>query len=91
MHVMLIYTMYIYFIQTAQSMTFLLYQLARNPDKQERIFRELEPIIKPKGRLDSDVLQKIPYLKACFRESFRFEFCGFFFISSQYQIWHQLK
>lgn len=59
---------------TAMALTFLFYQLARNPDKQEKLFVEVCEQVPPSGPISEDVLNRLPYLKACLKESFRLVF-----------------
>ncbi|XP_060065161.1 probable cytochrome P450 49a1 [Ylistrum balloti] len=59
---------------TAMAITFLFYQLARNPDKQEKLFEEIRDHIPPSGPISEDALLHLPYLKACLKESFRLVF-----------------
>jgi len=57
--------------QTTMTMTFLLYHLAKNPDAQQQLFEELERHVQPKGMMSADVMENLPYLKSCLKESFR--------------------
>lgn len=59
---------------TANTMTFMLFNLAKNPEKQERLFQELKEHVPMKGEIQEDTINKMPYLKACLRESFRLVF-----------------
>ncbi|KAK3082777.1 hypothetical protein FSP39_005119 [Pinctada imbricata] len=54
---------------TASAMTFLMFHLAQNPDKQERLYEEVKQF--NDQEITSEILQQIPYLKACLKESFR--------------------
>ncbi|XP_048753533.1 probable cytochrome P450 49a1 [Ostrea edulis] len=59
---------------TASTMTTLLFNLAKNTDKQDRLFEELEKHVSTVGLLDETTLCSLPYLKACIKESFRLVF-----------------
>ncbi|XP_062588291.1 probable cytochrome P450 12a5, mitochondrial, partial [Saccostrea cucullata] len=59
---------------TAANMTTLLYNLANNPEKQDKLFEELETHVSKAGPIDETVLCQLNYLKACLKESFRLVF-----------------
>ncbi|XP_033729239.1 1,25-dihydroxyvitamin D(3) 24-hydroxylase, mitochondrial-like [Pecten maximus] len=59
---------------TASSMTFLLFYLAKYPDKQERLFKDLQEHVPKKGQIQEETINNLPYLKACLKESFRLVF-----------------
>ena len=51
---------------------FILYNLARNPDIQETLYKEIHfhaPLNKP---LSINAINKMKYLKACIKESYRY-------------------
>ncbi|XP_055380217.1 probable cytochrome P450 49a1 [Condylostylus longicornis] len=49
-----------------------IYQLSKNPDKQEKLFNELKNIFpNQKANIDQNALEKIPYLRACIKETLR--------------------
>ncbi|KAK7862097.1 hypothetical protein R5R35_012225 [Gryllus longicercus] len=49
-----------------------LYQLARNPDKQQRLAREVAAVLPDAAApLDANALAQLPYLKACIKETLR--------------------
>ena len=56
---------------TGSTATFLLYHLADNPDKQEKLYQEICNIIGPHGNITEASLVKMKYLKACQTESQR--------------------
>ncbi|XP_021352739.1 probable cytochrome P450 49a1 isoform X2 [Mizuhopecten yessoensis] len=59
---------------TANTMTFLLFHLAKNQDKQDRLFKDLVEHVPKMGEIQEDTINKMPYLKACLKESFRMVF-----------------
>ena len=57
--------------QTGYALSFCLYNLARNVDKQHRLIAELDRVV-PRGEpVTGAVLSRLSYLKACVKESFR--------------------
>lgn len=60
---------------TANVLNWTLLNMAKNPDKQEKLHQELTSVLKESGGMDGpldvDMLRRMPYLKACFRESHR--------------------
>jgi len=56
---------------TGNSATFLLYHLAKNPEKQEKLYQEICETIGKDGSLCAKSLSKMKYLKACQKESQR--------------------
>jgi cytochrome P450 family 49 subfamily A len=49
-----------------------LYQLAKNPEKQDKLYRELETVLPtPATPVDVKCLDKLTYLKACIKETLR--------------------
>mmetsp|Transcript_9134 Transcript_9134/g.24432 ORF Transcript_9134/g.24432 Transcript_9134/m.24432 type:complete len:503 (-) Transcript_9134:53-1561(-) len=62
---------------TSYVTAWLLLNLAQNPDKQQRLRDELSSVLQG-GDLVEDALGKLPYLKACIRESHRYTPPGVF-------------
>ena len=56
---------------TGSSGAFLLYHLASNPEKQEKLYQEICNTIGPHGKLTEAALGRMRYLKACQTESQR--------------------
>jgi len=56
---------------TGTTGTFLLYHLAENPDKQEKLYQEICDVIGPDGNMTEAALVKMKFLKACQTESQR--------------------
>lgn len=53
-------------------MSFILYHLAKNPLKQEKVFKEVSKFLPTSNsRISRDVLSELRYLKAVVKESFR--------------------
>lgn len=59
-----------YLFQTSNTMTFLLYNLASNPEKQEKLREEIRSVI-GKEELTLSHIQKMTYLRNCIKESLR--------------------
>lgn len=59
-------------LQSSNTTAFLLYFLAKNPDKQEILRQEILSTVGPKGSpISSNAFNDLPYLKACIKESLR--------------------
>ena len=57
---------------TSHTTSFLLYFLARNPDKQELLRKEVLEVVGPRGSpLTDSAINDLHYLKACIKESLR--------------------
>ena len=55
------------------SLTFILYWIAKFDDVQEKLQAELRQVLPRKDSpIDAEALKQMPYLKACLREAFRF-------------------
>ena len=52
-------------------MTTLFYNLAKNTDKQDRLFEDLERSVPKSGPIDDTAIGDLHYLKACIKESLR--------------------
>jgi len=59
-------------VQTAYTTASLLFHLAKNPDKQQKLFEEIQRYVPDKNQpITSDILNELKYLKACIKESMR--------------------
>ena len=56
---------------TATTLTFASYELALNPEVQERLYEEVMTAVDSKGDIDYDDLAKLPYLDAVISETLR--------------------
>ncbi|XP_077349959.1 1,25-dihydroxyvitamin D(3) 24-hydroxylase, mitochondrial-like [Lithobates pipiens] len=56
---------------TANSLLWLIYNLSRHGDVQEKVLDEIRAVLPPGQSPSADHLQKMPYLKACIKESMR--------------------
>nr|WCC58060.1 cytochrome P450 [Pharsalia antennata] len=57
---------------TSAGMTFMFYELAKNPKCQEKLREEINNILgKNNGQLSFEILKDMPYLEACINESLR--------------------
>ncbi|XP_059176944.1 probable cytochrome P450 12a5, mitochondrial [Physella acuta] len=59
---------------TAKNLQVLFYNLAKNPDKQEILRKEILDVLGDSGVVDAKALSKMPYLKHCLKESFRLNY-----------------
>jgi hypothetical protein len=60
--------------QTSYTTAIALYYLAKNPDKQQKLFEEILRHLPDKDQpVTSDILNELKYLKACFKESMRYQ------------------
>lgn len=48
-----------------------MYCLAKNPDVQDKLFREIEQNFPGDEPVSVEKLSRMPYLKACVKETFR--------------------
>ena len=56
---------------TATTLTFATYELALNPDVQQRLYEEVLTAVDSKGDIDYDTLSRLPYLDAVISETLR--------------------
>ncbi|KAI8771952.1 cytochrome P450 CYP12A2 [Biomphalaria glabrata] len=56
---------------TAKYMQVFFYNLAKNPEKQNKVRKEILDLLGPDGRLTAEKFLKMVYLKAALKESFR--------------------
>ncbi|XP_059175606.1 cytochrome P450 27C1-like [Physella acuta] len=59
---------------TARNLAILLYNLARNPEQQEKARTEIVELIGQDGPVTSAAMAKMQYVKACLKESMRLNF-----------------
>lgn len=66
--------MHVYFdiLQTANTLVFLLAKLAMNPEKQTKLYEEIQRVVGDSEVLTKEHIAKMSYLKACLRESHRY-------------------
>lgn len=51
--------------------SFIIYNLAKNPECQEIVHDEISRVLSPGEPVTPEALQMLPYLKACVKESTR--------------------
>ncbi|KAL9965314.1 hypothetical protein ACROYT_G029095 [Oculina patagonica] len=56
---------------TSTTLVWLLYNLARNPGVQEKVYEEVTSLVGPHGDFTPESFSKLSYLKACVKESMR--------------------
>ncbi|XP_059176945.1 probable cytochrome P450 12a5, mitochondrial [Physella acuta] len=59
---------------TAKNLQVFFYNLAKNPDKQEILRKEILEAVGESGVVDAKALSKMSYLKHCLKESFRLNY-----------------
>lgn len=59
------------FMQTAHTGTFMLYELSKHPEVQEKLRCEVVSVLGESGEADAESLQKMPYLIQVIRETQR--------------------
>ncbi|XP_046556251.1 probable cytochrome P450 12c1, mitochondrial isoform X2 [Haliotis rubra] len=59
---------------TARNLQMILYNLALNQDKQQKLYEQILSVLGPSGPLTGDAISKMPYMAACLKESFRLTF-----------------
>ncbi|CAH1794752.1 unnamed protein product [Owenia fusiformis] len=59
---------------TASALSFAIYNLSKHPEKQEKLYQEIKDVVGDGGDVTADQLDKMHYLKACIKESFRLNF-----------------
>jgi hypothetical protein len=61
------------FLYTSYASAVALYNLAKNPDKQQKLFEEIHRYLPDKEQpVTSNILNELKYLKACIKESMRY-------------------
>lgn len=58
-------------VQTSTTTLWWLYNLARFPEVQEKLYQDLESVLDNDEEVTPQHLTKLPYLKACLKESMR--------------------
>jgi cytochrome P450 len=62
----------LHLFQTSYSAAIALYHLAKNPNKQQKLFEEIQRYLPDKDQpVTSEILNELKYLKACIKESMR--------------------
>lgn len=56
---------------TSNTMQWILYELAKNPDKQATLFNEIKVVLPSHGKVSDADLQNMPFLKAVVKETLR--------------------
>ncbi|XP_014784451.1 cytochrome P450 10 isoform X1 [Octopus bimaculoides] len=53
------------------STSWILYCLANNPDAQEQLYKEIQSVVGDSETVTAEMLQELPFMKACFKEAVR--------------------
>ena len=57
---------------TAETAMWALYEISKHPEVQDKLYSEIEGNIGDHETIDNKVIQRVPYLRACLKEVFRF-------------------
>ena len=60
-------------LQTSYTLAWCLYNLARNPEVQEKLRSEVQSIVGSDEMVTPAHIHRMPYLRDCFKESLRWE------------------
>ena len=61
-----------FFLKTSVAASSTIYQLAKNPDKQQKLYKELKSIFPTsEAEINQTALEQMPYLRACVKETLR--------------------
>ena len=69
---MIIFITSIYITQTGNTMSFMLYLLASNPQAQERLHEEVTSVLQGRSKVTPSDLDKMTYVKAVTKEGQRY-------------------
>ena len=59
-------------MQTSSQAVFMLHCMAKNPEAQEKLYKEIHSVVGDRTQLTPEDLTKMPYLKGCMLESIRY-------------------
>lgn len=59
-------------LQTAVTMLYVLHELAKNPDAQEKLSNEVSTVLGSSSVVTADHIQHLHYLKGCIKEALRY-------------------
>ena len=59
-------------MQTSNQAIFMLHYMAKNPEAQEKLYREIQSVLGHRTQPTPEDFTKMPYLKGCMLESFRY-------------------
>ena len=68
---MLLFFMTTLSLQTSYTLAWCLYNLARNPEVQEKLRSEVQSVMGSDEMVTPAHIQRMPYLRDCFKESLR--------------------
>uniref|UniRef100_A0A8C1YJU7 Cytochrome P450, family 24, subfamily A, polypeptide 1 n=1 Tax=Cyprinus carpio TaxID=7962 RepID=A0A8C1YJU7_CYPCA len=61
----------VFFLQTANSMLWVIFNLSRNPCAQAKLLKEIQDVVPAGETPRAEHIKNMPYLKACLKESMR--------------------
>ena len=64
--------MHTFYLQTANQGVFLVFEVARRPEVQEKLYAEIKSVLGDSRHPTAEHLAAMPYLKGCVMEAFRY-------------------
>ena len=58
-------------LQTTTGSLWVMYNLAKNPDVQEKLYKEIKQVLPNNEPITPEILSKLTYVKAVVKETFR--------------------
>lgn len=62
-------------LQTAVTMLYVLHELAKNPDAQEKLYNEVSSVLGSSSVVTEEHIHHLHYLKGCIKEALRYMRC----------------
>ena len=75
--------------QTSTAITFILHELAKNPEVQDRVLQEIQTVMGNRKSPAFEDIQKMTLLRGCVQETLRYSTLGYWllFVSYKIQVW----
>ena len=65
---------FLHFCKVAYNIAFNMYHLAKNPEIQQKLYKEIRDVISPSNNITYKLFDKMTYLKAVVKETYRWAF-----------------